>query len=75
MAAADAIASNSGVLGISSSLSEESSTISGVGGVMVMAGIFKLCGSDALRFCGVASVCGALLSVGMLALIFALLDL
>ena len=37
----------------------------GVGGVMVMAGIFKLCGSDALRFCGVASVYGALLSVGM----------
>ena len=34
----------------------------------------ELCGSDALRFCGVALVCGAFLPVGMLALIFALLD-
>ena len=39
---------------------------------MVMAGIFKLCGSDALL---VASVRGALVSAGMLALTFALLDL
>ena len=47
---------------------------SGLGedGVIVMARIFRLCGSDALRE---ASVRGALVSAGKLALNFALLDL